>query len=295
VHDRFYRRLSVLDDSAQQFLKTVAWLGGYVTTEQAQRLGIRNSIPRVHVGLKDLESWGFIKRVALYPAVYQVTKSVIRLLGSDLSARRRHSAETIRTRLLAVNFYLEAANWPVEFVFDHGQKIANFGQLGCEPCLLPQRAGKPYLWEDFVMHRHTGGLGIATVDRYNHSAFLQLHELVKRFRRCLAFMPDQLKLMLVVGTDARYRLCARLVRHPSLQKLLPEMPKAVKMALRLYRVQQPLPAFRLLVQDNRDLRELRALGPRQLPRSNSSFQLAGTGQDDVNDSGTSFWPEEGNE
>ena len=295
MNDRFDRRLSVLDDSAQQFIKAVAWLGGYVTTEQAHGLGIRNSVPRVHVELKDLESWGFIKRVALYPAVYQVTKSVTRLLGRDLSARHRHPAETIRTRLLAVNFYLEAANWPVEFVFDHQQKIANFRQLGCEPCLLPQRAGKPYLWEDFVMHRHAGGLGVAAVDRYNHSAFLQLHELVKRFRRCLAFTPDQLKLMLVVGTDARYRLCTRLARHPSLQKLLPSMPKAVTAALRLYRVQQAVPAFRLLVQDNRDGRELRALGLHRPAEPNRSPRLAGAVQDDAKNIDSGFWPEEENE
>jgi len=235
MNDRLDRRSTALDDRARHFLKTVAWLGGYVTTEQAHGLGIRNSVPRVHVELKDLESWGFIKRVTLYPAVYQVTKSVTRLLGTDLSARRRHSAETIRTRLLAVNFYLEAANWPVEFVFDHQHKIANFCQLGCGPSLLTQRAGKPYLWEDFVLQRRTGGLGVAVVDHYSHSAFLQLYELIKRFGRCLAFIPDQLKLMVVVATDARYRLCARLLRHPSLQKLLPNMPKAVTGAKALSR------------------------------------------------------------
>ena len=292
MNERFDRRLSVLDDSDQQFLKAVAWLGGYITTEQAQGLGIGNSVPRVHAGLKELETGGFLKRVVPYPAVYQITKSVTRLLGLDLSARRRHSAETIRTRLLAVNFYLEAANWPVEFIFDHEQKIATFRQLGCEPSLLPQRAGKPYLWEDFVMRRHSGGLGVATVDRSNHSAFLQLHELVKRYRPCLRFIPDELKLMLAVGTDARYRLCARLLRHPRLQKLLPDMPRAVKTALRLYRIKQPVPAFRLLVRDNRDLRELRTWGPGQHSRS-ISFEIAGTGQDDVNDSDASFWPEEG--
>src|SRR5437016_3913993 len=67
---------------------------------------------------------------------HQICDSSTRLLGTDLSARRRHSPETIRTRLLGVNFYLEAANCPVEFVFDHQQKIANFCQLGCGPSLL---------------------------------------------------------------------------------------------------------------------------------------------------------------
>ena len=104
---RFRDRVGVLDERSQHFLKTVAWLGGYVTPEQAQELGIRNSVTRVHVQLKDLESWGFIKPVSAYPAIYQVTKSVTRLLGADLSARREHMMETIRTRLLTVNFYLD--------------------------------------------------------------------------------------------------------------------------------------------------------------------------------------------
>ena len=53
---RFQDRVGVLDERSQRFLITVAWLGGYVTAEQAQELGIRNSVPRVHVQLKDLES-----------------------------------------------------------------------------------------------------------------------------------------------------------------------------------------------------------------------------------------------
>jgi hypothetical protein len=121
---RFRDRVDVLDERSRRFLTTVAWLGGYVTPEQAQELGIRNSVPRVHVQLKDLESWGFIKRIAAYPAIYQVTKSVTRLLGADLAARREHALETIRTRLLTVNFYLEAIRWPVEFIFDHQQEVA---------------------------------------------------------------------------------------------------------------------------------------------------------------------------
>lgn len=61
---RFRDRVRVLEERSRRFLITVAWLGGYVTPEQAQLLGIRNSVPRVHVQLKDLESWEFIRRVA---------------------------------------------------------------------------------------------------------------------------------------------------------------------------------------------------------------------------------------
>src|SRR5256885_1964320 len=121
---RFRDRAGILDERSRRFLTTVALLGGYVTPEQAQLLGIRNSVPRVHDQLKDLQSWGFIKRVGAYPAIYQVTRSVTGLRGADLSARREHANETIRTRLLTVNFFLEALRWPVEFVFDHQQKIS---------------------------------------------------------------------------------------------------------------------------------------------------------------------------
>src|SRR6516162_1498403 len=144
---RFRDRVGVLDERSQHFLKAVGWLGGYVTPEQAQELGIRNSTTRVHVQLKDLESWRFIKPIATYPAVYQVTKSVTRLMGAYLSVRRKHTLETIRTRLLTVNFYLEAIRWPTEFVFDHKQKISKLCQLCYEPALLPHRASKPYLWQ----------------------------------------------------------------------------------------------------------------------------------------------------
>jgi transposase-like protein len=130
---RFRDRVGILDERSQHFLQTVAWLGGYVTPEHAQELGIRNSVTRVHVQLKDLESWGFIKSVSAYPAIYQVTKSVTRLLGADLSARREHTLETVRTRLLTVNFYLEAIHWPVEFLLDHKQKISKLFEVVAEP------------------------------------------------------------------------------------------------------------------------------------------------------------------
>lgn len=64
---RFRDRVGILDERSRCFLKTVAWLGGYVTPEQAQELGIRNSVTRVHSQLNDLESWCFIKRAAAYP------------------------------------------------------------------------------------------------------------------------------------------------------------------------------------------------------------------------------------
>jgi len=71
---RFRDRIGVLDERSQHFLKTVAWVGGYVTPEQAQKLGIRNSVTRVHVQLKDLESRGFYQTCQCVPSDYSRQK-----------------------------------------------------------------------------------------------------------------------------------------------------------------------------------------------------------------------------
>jgi len=256
----FRDRVGILDERSRHFLLTVTWLGGYVTAEQAQELGIRNSVPRVHVQLKDLESCGFIKRIGSYPAVYQVTKSVARLMGADFSARRQHAIETIRTRILTVNFYLEAARWPVEFVFNHERKLSKFGELGCESRFLPQRGGKPYLWQDFVLQRRSGGLGVAMVDHFGRSAYRQLRRLLERFASCLGFLQNKLRLLVVVGSDARLRLFTRLLHHPKLQMIVPNSPGGLASVVRLYRVRRAVPVIRSLGPISRDLRELRALG-----------------------------------
>lgn len=267
---RFQDRVRVLDDRSRHFLLTVTWLGGYLTTEQAQELGIRDSVPRVHVQLKDLESCGFIKRIGSYPAIYQVTKSVVRIMGADFSARRQHAIETIRTRILTVNFYLEALAWPVDFVFNHGRKLSKFGELGCESGLLPQRGGKPYLWQDFVLQRRSGGLAVAMVDHFGRSAQRQLYRFLKRLARCLGVLGDKLKLLVVVGSDVRLRLFTRLLNHPKLQKMVPDSPGGLASTVKLYRVRRAVPAIRLLEPISRDLRELRALGPLKDPQSHSA-------------------------
>jgi hypothetical protein len=257
---RFRDRVGILDERSRHFLLTVTWLGGYVTAEQAQELGIRNSVPRVHVQLKDLESCGFIKRISTYPAVYQVTKSVARLTGADFSARRQHAIETIRTRILTVNFYLDALRWPVEFVFNHRRKLSKFGELGCDSGFLPQRGGKPYLWQDFVLQRRSGRLGVAMVDHFGRSAQRQLYQFLKRFARCLGVLQDKSRLLVVVGSDARLRVYTRLLDHPKLQRIVADSPGGLASVVKLYRVRRSVPVIRLLEPISRDLRELRTLG-----------------------------------
>jgi hypothetical protein len=255
---RFRDRLGILDKRSQHFLKTVAWLGGYVTPEQAQELGIRNSVTRVHVQLKDLESWRFIKPISAYPAIYQVTKSVTRLLGADLSARREHTLETIRTRLLTVNFYLEAIRWPAEFVFDHEQKISKICELIHEPFLLPHRGSRPYLWQDIVLQRPSGEVVLTMVDHFGRHPYRQLYRHLKRFAPTLG--PDDLRLMIVVSSERREQLFRRQLNHTRLQRLLED--QGVYLPLRdmvtIYRVRRAVPVVRPVITNRQQLRELRA-------------------------------------
>src|SRR5437763_6825647 len=93
---RFSERLASLDERSGEFLRTLAYLGGYCSAEQARRFDIANSPTRVLARLKALERAGFLRRVVLYPLVYQVTKSVTRMVGADLMARRAHPVGTVR-------------------------------------------------------------------------------------------------------------------------------------------------------------------------------------------------------
>lgn len=254
----FRDRVGVLDERSQHFLKTVAWLGGYVTPEQAQELGIRNSVTRVHVQLKDLESWGFIKPVSVYPAIYQVTKSVTRLMGADLSARREHALETIRTRLLTVNFYLEAIRWPAKFVLDHQQKISKLYEVVAEPALLPYRGSKLYLWQDLVLQRPSGEVILTTVDHFGRHSYRQLYRHLKRFAPILG--PTDLRLMIVVSSEHREQLFRRKLHHTRLQRLLEQqgLDLPLKDMVKIYRVRWAVPVVRPLITNRQQLRELRA-------------------------------------
>ena len=255
---RFRDRVGVLDERSQHFLKTVAWLGGYVTPEQAQELGIRNSVTRVHVQLKDLESWGFIKPVSAYPAIYQVTKSVTRLLGADLSARRQHTLETIRTRLLTVNFYLEAIRWPAKFVLDHQQKISKLREVVAEPALLPYRGSKLYLWQDLIFQRPSGEVVFTMVDHFGRHPYRQLYRQLKRFAPILG--PDDLRLMIAVSSEHREQLFRRQLNYTRLQRLLEQqgIDLPVGDMVTIYRVRRAVPVVRPLITNSQQLRELRA-------------------------------------
>src|SRR5438309_6644358 len=91
---RFSERVAFVDDRTDKFLTTLARLGGYCTVEQAQAMGLAGSASQVQALLNGLERAGFLRRVAEYPRGYQVTKSVVRLIGTALWARPPPSVET---------------------------------------------------------------------------------------------------------------------------------------------------------------------------------------------------------
>ncbi|HZU42476.1 MAG TPA: hypothetical protein VE994_07385, partial [Terriglobales bacterium] len=72
---RFAKRLQLLDERSNDFLKTLVLLGGYCTIEQAQKLGLANSPTRVVARLAALKQSGFLKQIARYPVIHQVTGS----------------------------------------------------------------------------------------------------------------------------------------------------------------------------------------------------------------------------
>ena len=243
---RFSDRLGSLDEPASEFLRTLGYLGGYCTAEQARRFDLANSPTRVLERLKRLESTGFLRRVVSYPLVYQVTKSVTRMLGTDLMARRVHPVEIVRWRLLAVNFYLEARSWPAEFILDHDGRVAVLERIGCPVDALPQRKGQPYLWESFVLDLHDGGLCISVIDRADCSPFLQALGVARRFAQCRRSVGERLSLVVAVNSEARRRLYLKAARHSKVQQHAHGAAEPVS----TYRVSLPVPSIHLTIHES---------------------------------------------
>ena len=218
---RFQSRTALVDEHVVGFLKIVTELGGYCTLEQAKALELANSNTRVSAYLKGLERAGFVRRVAEYPVVYQITGATTRLLNRDRHARRAHDAVRILSRLLAVSFYLEARLWPADFAFDHQRKINMFFYEGCPLNALPQRGGKPYLWEELVLWHDYNRIGVAIVDDQQRSPLSQLKGFARSFSRLVACLRDRLRMLVVTGSDTRHQFYCRLVHHSAVMKFSP--------------------------------------------------------------------------
>jgi hypothetical protein len=240
----FCNRLNFLDEVSERFLGLLAALGGYCTALQGQEL-IARSDAQARARLKALERLGFLRRITKYPVVFQVTKSTTRLLKRDSSSRRRHTPETVQSRLLAVHFYLEARAWPAEFVIDHDKKVAIFSDLaalaGCPLNVLPHRGGKPYLREHFVLWLPDWRLAIAMVDQPQPGVLLRLKVFIREFLPLLRQFGKELDLLIVTADKGRSYAYERLLkRHRAILKLrLGELTKQIK----TYAVKPPVPSI----------------------------------------------------
>ena len=214
VSIRFSKRLLLLDERSNDFLRTLVYLGGYCTIEQAQRLGLANSARRVVARLEALKQSGFLRQVAHYAVIYQVTKSATRLVGSDLMARRRHTPATIRCKLLGVNFYLEAKAWPADFVLDYAKKIALLNDAGCPTEALPHFRGRPYLWQEFILLPRDRGVCVAAVDRGHDTVMYQTSTLARRYGKVLECLPTQFRLIVAVASNHRAELYRKWAAQP---------------------------------------------------------------------------------
>jgi hypothetical protein len=214
VSIRFSKRLLLLDEQSDEFLKTLVFLGGYCTIEQAQKLGLANSATRVVARLAALKQSGFLKQVAHYPAIYQVTKSATRLVGSDLMARRRHTPPTVRCKLLGVNFYLEAKDWPADIILDHAKKIALLNDAGCPTEALPHFRGRPCLWQEFILLRTDRRVCAAALDRGHDTVMYQTKTLARRYAGVLNHLPSQFRLIVAVANGHRAELYRKWAAQP---------------------------------------------------------------------------------
>jgi hypothetical protein len=244
---RFQSRTALVDQHIESFLKIVTELGGYCTLEQAKALELANSNTRVSAYLKGLERAGFVRRVAEYPVVYQITGATTRLLNRDRHARRAHDAVRILNRLLAVSFYLEARLWPADFAFDHQRKINMFFYEGCPLDALPQRGGKPYLWEELVLWHDYNRIGVAIMDDQQRSPLSQLKGFARGFSRLVACLGERLRMLVVTGSDTRHQFYCRLVHHSAVMKF---SPPGFAITIEPYRVRSAAKSLQLLSHEN---------------------------------------------
>lgn len=244
VSIRFSQRLLLLDERRDTFLRTLVYLGGYCTVEQAQKLGLADSHTRVVAQLEALEQLGFLRQITQYPVIHQVTMSATRLVGADLMARRRHPSPTIRCKLLGVNFYLEAKAWPAEFTFPHLKKIALLNAAGCPTDALPHVGGRPYLWQEFLLRRADGMLCVAAVDRPDNTPKYQTRTLTERYSAVLEHIASEFRLIVVVGSEGRARLYRKWAAQPIAGRF-------TQVTLKPYQVRTPIPQVNISLEEKK--------------------------------------------
>lgn len=167
---RFRSRLALLNARSEEFLNILVQLGGYCTLGQAKRIELANSDPRVLVRLRGLEQIGFLRKIAGYPVIFQVTKSATRLSACGSEGQTPTPAGNGAEPAV----YLDACGWPAEFIFDHEMKVTTLTAGGCPMSAIPHRGGEPYLWEEFILWLGDGRVAVALEDDHQRSPFSQV-------------------------------------------------------------------------------------------------------------------------
>ena len=176
-----------------------------------------------------------------------MTGATTRLLDRDRHARRAHDAVRVLSRLLAVSFYLEARLWPADFTFDHQRKINMFFYEGCPLDALPQRGGKPYLWEELVLWHDYNRIGVAIADDQQRSPLSQLKGFARSFSCLVACIRERLRMLVVTGTEGRHQLYRRLVHHPAVMKF---SPPGFAITIEPYQVRSAAKSLQLIPRGN---------------------------------------------
>jgi hypothetical protein len=138
-------------------------------------------------------------------------------------------------------------------------------------------------------------LVIAKVDHFGRSSYLQLYRLLQRFAPSLRLIQDEMKLLVVVGSEHRHRLFHRLLNRPRLQRLVADVPNGLSGAVKLYRVRRPVPVVRPLTPKSQDLRELRPMHLRTEDLNDTPSQSRQAVHNDASHTDKDFWVENGGE
>jgi hypothetical protein len=100
----------------------------------------------------------------------------------------------------------------VRFCFNHEQKIRIFTDAGCPLSTLPQRNGKPYLRDYFMLWLRDLRIAVAMVDQPGPDQFVRLRLFLRQFLPVLRSVREQIDLFIVTPDQRRKFAYEKLLR-----------------------------------------------------------------------------------
>jgi hypothetical protein len=186
----------------------------------------------------------FADRVVLLDQSSRAFLARLVALGGYCTVSQARSLDIARSTRARLRWLEPIGFRPAEFIFDHDQKIGTFTECGYPVNILPQRGGKPYLREHFVLWLANGRIGVAMIDQPQPRAFSQLKQFMRQFQPALRHVPGGLELLIVTGSYHRQGLYGRWLRCRRMRKLsLDHLANAVKP----YRIRRPSPPVAALL------------------------------------------------